>query len=211
MDVLLLLQNLQVHRRVPGIDKLEIDIAQFAKGAVGADFRGTDGAFEDVGYFRKRQFLEAGEKKDFTVIVVKAGQRGMQQRVIVMRRRALRRVRRLVRVLVQMRGIGCVGRVGRCPEMIGGTASREMIHPRGEATVIAIRVTVLQHALKNGLGDVFGRGAVSGQLHEKAKQRSVMALEEFAKGVELAVADGEHQRMIGAAIDERFHGPRACR
>ena len=123
---------------------------------------------------------------------------------------ALRRVRRLVRVLGQMSRIGCVRRVRRLPEVVGGTPPREVIHPRGEAAVIAIRVTVLQHALKHGLGDVFSRRPVAGQLHEKAKQRSVMALEEFTQRIEFAVADGEHQRMIGAAVDEGFHGPRAC-
>jgi hypothetical protein len=90
---------------------LEVDVAQFAEGAVRPDFRGADGAFEDAGDFGKREFLEAREQEDFAIIVVQTGERGMQQRVIVVSRRVLRGVRRLVRVFIQIDGVGRVRRV----------------------------------------------------------------------------------------------------
>ena len=41
---------------------------------------------------------------------------------------------------------------------------------------------------------------------QKTKQRAVMTLEEFAERIELAVADGEHQGVIGALFGSGVHG-----
>lgn len=47
------------------------------------------------------------------------------------------------------------------------------------------------------LHDVLGGEAVSGHFPEIAVERTMMALEEFTEGVELAVANSQHQRVVG--------------
>ena len=57
---------------------------------------------------------------------------------------------------MKIRGIGRLrGGVGFA-EMVRGAAAREVIHPGGEAAVVAIGVAVFQHPLKNNLGDILG-------------------------------------------------------
>ena len=81
-----------------------------------------------------------------------------------------------------------------------------MIHPCGEAAIVAIGVPIFQHPLENGLSDVLRGGSMSGELDEEPKERSVMPLEELTECVELAVAYGQHQGVIGAFFGGRFHG-----
>jgi hypothetical protein len=184
---------------------LEIDLAEGLERAVGADFGGADGALEDAGDFGEREFLEAGEEEDFAVLAIEAGEGSVQKSVIVAHGGMLAGEGSLVGVILQVRGIGGV-RGGVAPaEVIRGAATREMIHPRGEAAVVSIGVTVLQHPLEDNLGDVFGGGALTGEFDEKAKERAVMAFEKFAERVEIAVADGEHEGVIGAWFGSWVH------
>jgi hypothetical protein len=172
---------------------------------VGADLGGADGALEDAGDFGEGELLEAGEEEDLAILVVEAGEGGVQKSVIVAHGGMLAGEGGLVGVILQVGGIGGVRGGVAAAEVIRGAAAREVVHPRGEAAVVTIGVTVLQHPLKDDLGDVLGGGAVAGQLDEKAKERAVMAFEEFAERVEIAVADGEHQSMIGAWFGSWVH------
>ena len=184
--------------RLPRIQELEIGITELAEGAMRADFGGADGAFEDAGDFREGEFLESREQEHFAVIVIQAGEGHVEQFVIIAGGGVLRRVRGIVGMLVQGDRIGGPRRGARLAEMIGGTAAREMIHPCGEAPVVAISVPVLQHALKNRLRDVFRRGPVAGELDQKTEQRPVMPFEKLAQRIEFASADGEHQGVVGS-------------
>ena len=185
--------------------ELEINVAQFAERAVGANFRGADRAFENAGDFGEREFLETREQQHFAVIAVEPRQRGVEQRVVVAGGGAVAGVRRIVGVRVQLDRIDRVRRGVGFAEMVGGAAAREVIHPRGEAAVVAIRVAVFEHPLKHRLRDVLGRRAIAGEFHQKSEERSVVALEEFAERIEFAVADGEHERVIGALFGSGVH------
>ena len=101
-----------------------------------------------------------------------------------------------------------MGRGIALSEMIRGAAAREVIHPSGEAAVVAVSVPVFQHPLKYGLHDIFGGFALAGVFHEKAEERAVMALEEFAERIKLAGTHGKHQGMVGALFDRRVHSGR---
>ena len=125
----------------------------------------------------------------------------MKQLMIVAGRGALRGVRSVVRVFVKVCRIRRVRGSVRFAEVISGATSREVVHPRGEAAVVAVGVPIFQHPLKHGLHDVFRGGPVARELHEKAEERPVVSLEEFAQRIELAIANGEHQRVIGASVD----------
>ena len=81
--------------------------------------------------------------------------------------------------------------------MIRGAATGQMVHPRGETPVVTIGVTVFQHSLENDLGDVLGHSAVTGEFRKESKERPMMPFEQFAERVEFAVANCEHQFMIG--------------
>lgn len=99
------------------------------------------------------------------------------------------------------------GRRGRFSEMIGRTTAGEMIHPRGEATVIAIGVPIFQHALKYCLRDVFGGRAIAGEFYEKPKQPPMVAFKELAQRVQFSVAHSQHQVVIGkGCCSSGFHG-----
>ena len=67
--------------------------------------------------------------------------------------------------------------------MIGRGAPRQMIHPGGEAAVVAVGVPVFEHPLKHRLRHILGGRAVPGMLHEKTEQRAMMALEQFAQRI----------------------------
>ena len=186
----------------------EIDFTQFPQGAVRADFGGADGAFEDAGNLGEREFLKAREQQHLAVVAIEAGEGGAEQRVVVARRRMVRGVRCVVGVFLQIRGVGGVGRGVALAEMIRSTTAREVIHPGGEAAVVAVGVPVFQHTLKYRLRDILGRLALAGVFHEKPEERAVMTLEEFAQRIEFAAAHGEHQGMVGALFDRRVHGGR---
>lgn len=185
--------------------QLEIDVAQFVERAVSADLGGTDGAFEDAGDFGERELLETGEEEDFAVVAIEAGEGGVEEGVIVARRGAIAGIRGLVGVVLQIGGVGRVGRGVGFAEMVGGAAAGEVIHPGRETAVVAIGVAVFEHPLEDGLGDVFGGGAVAGEFHEETEEGAMVALEEFAERVEFAVADGEHQGVIGAWFGGGVH------
>jgi hypothetical protein len=72
-----------------------------------------------------------------------------------------------------------------------------MVHPGCEATLVAIRVPILEHTLKRGLDYVLRRRRVPRQFDEKAEKPPVMAVEQFSERVQIAVANGEHQLVIG--------------
>jgi len=71
------------------------------------------------------------------------------------------------------------------------------MHPGGEAAVVAVGVAVFEHPLEDGLREILGGGALAGEFHQKAEQRAVVAFEQLAERVELAVADGQHEGMVG--------------
>jgi len=58
-------------------------------------------------------------------------------------------------------------------------------------------VPVLEHPLEDDLGDVLGRRAVAGELGEVAVQRPVVALEELPHAVDVPVAHGQHELVVG--------------
>ena len=176
----------------------EVDVAQGAEGAVGADLGGADGAFEDAGDLGEGEFLEAGEEEDFAVVAVELGEGGVEQGVVVAGGGVVGGVRTLVGVVVEIGGIGGVGGGAGAAEVVGGAAAREVIHPGGEAAVVAVGVAVFEHPLENRLREVLGDGALAGEFDEKAEERAVMALEQLPERVELAVADGQHQGVVGA-------------
>ena len=105
--------------------------------------------------------------------------------------------RRLVRVGLEARGVRRDRAGGGPAEMVHRAAPREVVHPRGEAALVAVGVAVLEHPLEDDLGDVLRRGPVAGQLGEVAEERSVVALEELPHAVEVAVAHGEHELVVG--------------
>lgn len=176
----------------------EINGAELLQGAVGANLGGADGAFEDAGDFREGEFLKAAEEENFAVALVEAGEGGVDQRVVVADDGGVTGVGAVVGVVLEIDGIGGIrGGVG-LPEVVGGAAAGEVIHPGGEVPLVAVGVAVFEHAFEDDLGDVLGGGPLAGKLDEKTEERAVVALEEFAKGVEFAVADGEHQGVVGA-------------
>jgi cyclase len=173
---------------------------------MGADLGGSHRALEDAGDLGKRQLLEAGEQEHFAIVVREAGEGVLQERLIVASGGPLAGVRLVVGVLLQIGGIDGVRGGVAAAEMIRGAAPGQMVHPGGEAAIVAIGVAVLEHPLKDDLGDILGRGAIAGELCEKAEQRAVVALEEFAERIEFAIADGEHERMVGALVGSEVHG-----
>ena len=115
------------------------------------------------------------------------------------------RVRRAVSVIVEVLRIRG-GRGGRgFAEMIRGAAAGEMIHPGGEAAIVAVGMPVLEHPLKNDLGNILSRGAVTDELGKKSEERPVMALEQFAQRIQFPVADREHQFMVRQRFDGCLH------
>ncbi len=185
--------------------EFEIDGAQRSEGAVGADFGGADGALEDAGNFGEREFLETCEEEDFAVAAVEAGERDVEEGVVVAEGGAGAGVGRIVGVVLQDDGVGGVRRGVGFAEVVGGAAAGEVIHPRGETAVVAVGVAVFEHPLEDGLRDVFGGGVLTGVFHEKTEEGSVVALEEFAERVEFAVADGEHESVVGAGFGGGVH------
>ena len=63
--------------------------------------------------------------------------------------------------------------------------------------LVAVGVAVLEHPLEDDLGDVLRRRPVAGQLREVAEEGAVVALEELPHAVQVAVAHGEHELMVG--------------
>ena len=115
------------------------------------------------------------------------------------------RVRRAVSMIVEVLRIRG-GRGGRgFAEMIRSAAAGEMIHPGGEASIIAVGMPVLEHPLKNDLGNILRRGAVTDELGKKSEERPVVALEQFAQRIEFPVTDREHQFMVRQRFDGGLH------
>lgn len=186
----------------------QVDSAELAEGAVGAHFCGAHGTLEDIGDLGEGEFLEAREEEHLAVVALELGEGGMEERVVIARGGAMGGVWRVVRVRVQIERIRGVGSRLALAVVIGGAAPREVVHPSGERPVIAVRVAVLQHALEDDLGDIFACGAVARELHEKAEERAVVALEELSERVELAVTDGQHQGVVGALGSGGVHRSR---
>ena len=138
----------------------EIDVAQFVERAVGADLGGADGAFEDAGDFGEGELLEAREEEHLAVVAVEAGKRGVEERVVVADGGAGAGVGRVVGVILEGDGVGGVGCGVGFAEVVGGAAAGEVIHPRGEAAVVAVGVAVFEHPLEDGLRDVQIRKSV---------------------------------------------------
>ncbi len=173
---------------------------------MGADFGGTDGAFEDAGDLGEGEFLETREQEHLASIAVEAVERGTEEGVVVAGGGAFAGVGSLVGVVLEIGGIVGGGCGGGFAEVIGGAAAGELIHPGGEAAFVAVGVAVFQHALEDDLRDILGGGAVTGEFHEETEERALVALEEFAERVEFAGADGEHQRVVGARFGGGVHG-----
>lgn len=172
-----------------------------------ADLGGADGAFEDARDFGEREFLEAAQEEHLAIAVIEAAEGGAEEGVVVAGGGGLAGVGAVVGVMMEVGGIGGVGRGVGLAEVVGGAAAGEVIHPGGEAAVVAVGVAVFEHALEDDLGDVLGGGAVAGELDQEAEERAVVPFEEFAERVEPAIPDGEHQGMIGKRrVCGRVHG-----
>ena len=178
--------------------EFEVNGAERVQGAVGADLGGADGALEDAGDLGEGEFLETAEEEDLAFVAVEPGEGGVDQRVVVADGGVVGGVGAVVGVVLEIGGVGGVrGGVGLA-EMVGGAAAGEVIHPGGEAALVAVGVAVFEHPLEDHLRDVLGGGAVAGEFGEKPEERPVVALEQLAQGVEFAAADGEHELMIGS-------------
>ncbi len=173
---------------------------------MGADFGGADGAFEDGGDFGEGEFLEAGEEEDLAGVAVEAVEGEVEEGVFVAGDGVIAGVGAVVGTIGEVLRIGGDGGGGGFAEVIGGAAAGEVIHPGGEAAVVAVGVAVFQHALEDDLGDVLGGGALTGEFDEKTEERAVVAFEEDAEGVEFAVTDGEHEVVIGEGFGGGGHG-----
>ena len=100
--------------------------------------------------------------------------------------------------------------------MIGGAPAGEVVHPGGEAAVIAIRVAVFEHPLEHRLRDVLGGRAVAGQLGEEAEERAVVALtpiagEDIAKLVGRMLAYGPEDRPSAQVVENEARALLASR
>jgi len=173
---------------------------------VGADLGGADGALEDGSDFGEREFLEAGQEEDFAVVAIEAVEREVKERMFVAGGGVVAGVGAVVGAFGEVLWIGGDGGGGGFAEVVGGAAAGEVIHPGGEASVVAIGVAVFQHALEDGLRDVFGGGALAGEFDEEAEELAVVAFEEDAERVEFAVAHGEHEIVIGEGFGGGGHG-----
>lgn len=173
---------------------------------MGADLGRSDGALQDAGNLRERKFLEAGEQQHLAILMVELGEGRVEQRLVIARRGVLAGVRSVVHVVVKLRRVGGVRRGVGPAEMICGTSTCQMVHPRREAPVVAIGVAVLQHPLEDRLRHILGSRSIAGELQEKAKELAMMPLEKIAQRIELAVAHGQHQRMVGPVFGGSIHG-----
>lgn len=172
---------------------------------MGAHFGGTDGAFENAGDFCEGEFLEAAEEENFTVVAIEAREGGVEEGVIVAGGGGFTGVGTVVGVVLEIDRIGGVRRGVGLAEMVRGAAAGEVIHPRGEAALVAVGVAVFEHALEDDLRDIFGGGAVASEFYEEAEERTMMAFKEFAERVQLAATHGEHEFVIGSR-SEGVHG-----
>lgn len=161
------------------------------------DLGGADRAFEDRRDLSERQFLEATQEQNLPCVAIQSVERAVKQGVIVTGHGTIAGVRLIVGMMLQFAGVGRSRRDIRLAVMVGGTTAREVIHPGGEVAFVAIGVPVFQDALENDLSDVLGGVAIPRDLGQEAEERTVVAFEEFAKRVEFAIADGEHQFMVG--------------
>jgi hypothetical protein len=175
------------------------------EGAVGADFGGTDGAFEDARDLGEGEFLKTTEEEDFAITALEAGEGGVEKGVIVAGRSGFAGVRTVVGVMLKIHRIGGVRGCVGFAEVVRCAATGEVIHPSGEAAFVAVGVAVFEHALEDDLGDVLGAGAIAGELHEETEKWTVMTFKEFSERVQLAAAHSEHEFVIGAG-GEGVHG-----
>lgn len=177
---------------------MKIKVAQGAQGAVRANFRGPDGAFEDAGDLGEREVLKAAEEEDFAVVAGEAAEGGVEEGVVVAGGGVFAGVGRVVGMRVKRGGIGGGGPMGGLAKMVGGAAAGELIEPGGERALVAVGVPVFEDALKDRLREVFRGGALAGEMAKKTEEPAVVALEELAEGIEVAGADGEHEGVIGS-------------
>ncbi len=192
--------------------KAEIAVAQLAERAVGPDLGGADRALEDFGDFGEGQLAEAAQEEHLPLPGIEAGERPVKHGPFVARHGLFVSRGAVIRMVLQFRGIG--GRRHRrgLAEVIGGRRPGHVVHPRGEPPVVAVGVAVLQHAMEHVLGDVFGGRPVSGQFDQEAEKGAVVAFEQLAERVEIAVADGQHQGVIGKRVGAvHVCGPRSSR
>lgn len=192
-------------RRGFGALESEEGVAQFAESAVGADLGGPHRAFEDVGDFCERQFLESREEEDFAVVGIEQTQGCVQQGVVVAGRRLGGGMRCVVGVVAEIGRVRGERRGLGVAEVIGGATPGQVVHPGRETALVPIGVAVLQHALEDRLGDVLGGGAIPGELHQEPEEWPMMALKKFAQRVEFAVANSPHQGMIGTLVGRGVH------
>jgi len=83
------------------------------------------------------------------------------------------------------------------PEIVGSRIASDLIHPRDEAICFLISVAVFQNPDKHVLNKVFADHAASGKPAEEVVERLAIALEEDFQLIEIALADGHHDRFVG--------------
>jgi hypothetical protein len=90
--------------------------------------------------------------------------------------------------------------------MIGAAAPRHLKHPRGEAAVVAVSVTVFEHALENSLGYVRCGVSIAREFDEVTEKPVLPALEQDAEAIQFPIPHPEHQRVIVERCSHRRGG-----
>jgi hypothetical protein len=80
-------------------------------------------------------------------------------------------------------------------EVVTGIA-RDLMEPGDQRRLDAVGMPVLQNAEEDVLDEIFGRRPVVQHPREEAEQRPVMAFEEDAQAIQIAIPDGKHQRFV---------------
>jgi hypothetical protein len=170
------------------------------------DFRSAGGAFQNGRHLGEGQFLKTAEQEHLARVTIETAERNAQEGVVVTSGRVIARVGTIVRLLAERLRICCGRSGGGFAKIIGRTSARQVVHPRGKTSVIAIGMPVLQHALENRLRDIFGGAAMAGELYEEAKKRTVMTFEKLTERVEFTIANGEHEVVVRKRFRGSFHG-----
>ena len=84
--------------------------------------------------------------------------------------------------------------------MVGAGVARDPEKPGVEPAGRVVGVAILQDSHEHLLHQVLGQRRVAGGPAEKVEHRTVVALEEFAEGVEFAALHGVHQQFVGHVL-----------
>ena len=173
----------------------QVEVAERGEGAVHADFHGADAAIMEAGEFFVREMLQPMQREELPLLPGQGGEGAAEQGVFVGAGGLFGGVGRGIRQGVKLGGRGDVGGVV-APEVVSGDGAGEVVHPRGELALFAVRVPVFQDAEKNLLHEILARRALVGEVHEKTVERTVVALKERAEPGGVARAYGEHVGVI---------------